>query len=93
MSLHTHGITSTALDTDPDLDPRFQVEYHAYDDPDDGQRISTWHDVQALCRGRARPGWVVAGPLWILAAQVVDPDNPARRRPWRRRYWGAIFHR
>ena len=43
-----------------DLDPFFDVEYHAYDDPDDGQRWSTWHDVQALCRGpEPRPDWVV----------------------------------
>jgi RIO kinase 1 len=63
MSLHTHGSTrntSTTSSTDPDLDPFFDVDYHAYDEPDDGQRISTWHDVQALCRGpEPRPDWVV----------------------------------
>ncbi len=43
-----------------DLDPLFDVDYRAYDEPDDGQRWSTWHDVQALCRGpQPRPDWVV----------------------------------
>jgi RIO kinase 1 len=44
----------------PDLDPLFDVDYRAQEDPGDGQRWSTWHDVQALCRGpQPRPDWVV----------------------------------
>ena len=43
-----------------DLDPFFDVDYRPYDEPDDGQRWSTWNDVQALCRGpEPRPDWVV----------------------------------
>jgi RIO kinase 1 len=44
----------------PDLDPRFVFDFTTSDDPDDGQRFSTWHDVEALCRGpEPRPDWVV----------------------------------
>jgi len=43
-----------------DLDPRFVFEFTAYDDLDDGQRWSTWLDVEPLCRGpEPRPDWVV----------------------------------
>jgi RIO kinase 1 len=43
-----------------DLDPRFVFEFHAYDDLGDGQRWSTWLDVEALSRGpEPRPDWVV----------------------------------
>ena len=42
------------------LDPRFVFDFEAYDDPGDGQRFSTWLDVEPLCRGpEPRPGWVV----------------------------------
>jgi RIO kinase 1 len=41
-----------------DVDPLFDVAYHAYDDPDDDQRWSTWHSVEPLCRGpEPRPDW------------------------------------
>jgi RIO kinase 1 len=43
-----------------DLDPRFVFEFTAYDDLADGQRWSTWLDVEPLCRGpEPRPDWVV----------------------------------
>jgi RIO kinase 1 len=51
-------------DTNPsdlaDLRPEFVFDFRAYDDPDDGQRWSTWHDVEPLFRGpEPRPEWVV----------------------------------
>ena len=46
---------------EPDLDPAFTFDFHAYDDLDDErQRWSTWLDVEPLCRGpKPRPDWVV----------------------------------
>ncbi len=44
----------------PDRDPRFVFEFRATDDPGEGQRFSTWLDVEPLCRGpEPRPDWVV----------------------------------
>ena len=34
-----------------DVDPAFVFDFRTYDDPDDGQRMSTWLDVEPLCRG------------------------------------------
>jgi len=43
-----------------DVDPRFVFDFRAYEDPDDGQRWTTWFDVEPLCRGpEPRPAWVV----------------------------------
>jgi RIO kinase 1 len=43
-----------------DLDPSFVFDFEAYDDLGDGQRWSTWLDVEPLCRGPdPRPDWVV----------------------------------
>src|SRR3954449_5285558 len=43
-----------------DLDRRFVFDFQAYDDPDEGQRFSTWLSVEPLCRGpEPRPDWVV----------------------------------
>lgn len=42
------------------LDPEFVFDFVAYDDLGDGQRWSTWADVEPLCRGpEPRPDWVV----------------------------------
>ncbi|NYD42399.1 serine protein kinase RIO [Nocardioides panaciterrulae] len=42
------------------IDPSFVFEFAAYDDLDDDQRWSTWHDVEPLSRGpEPRPDWVV----------------------------------
>ncbi len=42
------------------IDPSFVFEFNAYDDLDDGQRWSTWLDVEPLSRGpEPRPSWVV----------------------------------
>ncbi len=42
------------------LDPSFSFAFTASDDPDDGQRWSTWLSVEPLCRGpEPRPDWVV----------------------------------
>jgi RIO kinase 1 len=46
--------------TSADPDPRFVFDFRPSDDPVDGQRFSTWLDVEASCRGpEPRPGWVV----------------------------------
>ena len=43
-----------------DLDPTFVFDFEAYDDLGDGQRWSTWLDVEPLCRGpQPLPDWVV----------------------------------
>ncbi|KQW53521.1 serine/threonine protein kinase [Nocardioides sp. Root1257] len=43
-----------------DLDPTFVFDFETYDDLGDGQRWSTWLDVEPLCRGpQPRPDWVV----------------------------------
>ena len=44
----------------PGLDPRFVFDFTAADDPDEGQRWSTWLSVEPLSRGpEPRPDWVV----------------------------------
>ncbi len=44
----------------PDLDPFFVFDFRAADDPDEGQRWTTWLDVEPLSRGpEPRPDWVV----------------------------------
>ena len=49
MSAHTDGV-----------DPSFVFEFNAYDDLGDGQRWSTWLEVEPLSRGpKPRPSWVV----------------------------------
>jgi RIO kinase 1 len=43
-----------------DIDPTFVFDFQSTDDPDDGQRFSTWSSVERLCRGPGpRPDWVV----------------------------------
>jgi RIO kinase 1 len=43
-----------------DIDARFIVDFQSYDDPEDGQRWSTWLSVEPLARGpEPRPDWVV----------------------------------
>ncbi|MGA9749767.1 MAG: RIO1 family regulatory kinase/ATPase [Nocardioides sp.] len=43
-----------------DVDPRFVFDFTSYDDPDDGQRWTTWYAVEPMCRGpQPRPAWVV----------------------------------
>ncbi|MEQ6901888.1 RIO1 family regulatory kinase/ATPase [Nocardioides sp. YIM 152588] len=55
----TTGIDTTTVDS-AGIDPRFVIDYVAYDELDDGQRWSTWLDVEPLCRGpEPRPDWVV----------------------------------
>ncbi|NUR08277.1 MAG: serine/threonine protein kinase [Nocardioidaceae bacterium] len=52
-----------------DLDPFFVFDFHSSDDPDDGQRWSTWLSVEPLCRGpEPRPDWVVTSQA------AVDTD-------------------
>ena len=65
MSTHLHDPSGTHADPDP----RFVFDFRAVDDPVDGQRFSTWLDVEASCRGpEPRPGWVVT------SRAAVDTD-------------------
>jgi RIO kinase 1 len=60
MSSPFSSTPHTSLDDNPEPDPRFVVDFRAYDDPGDGQRFSTWLSVEPLCRGpEPRPDWVV----------------------------------
>jgi RIO kinase 1 len=53
----------------PAIDSSFVFDFTAVDDPGDGQRWSTWLDVEALCRGpEPRPDWVVT------SAAAVDTE-------------------
>jgi len=53
----------------PAIDPSFVFDFCATDDPSEGQRWSTWLDVEALCRGpEPRPHWVVT------SAAAVDTE-------------------
>jgi RIO kinase 1 len=80
--------------TSPDeLDPFFVIDYQHYDDLDDGQRWSTWFEVEPLSRGpEPRPDWVVQSQgaidteLGILKTgkeadvflvERADPHDPA----------------
>jgi RIO kinase 1 len=49
------------MSSHPDgIDPSFVFDFTAYDDLDDGQRWSTWLEVEPLSRGpEPRPSWVV----------------------------------
>ena len=50
----------TSRPPEADIDPSFVFEFRSYDDLDDGQRWSTWLDVEPLSRGpEPRPDWVV----------------------------------
>jgi RIO kinase 1 len=51
------------------IDSSFVFDFSAVDDPGEGQRWSTWLDVEALCRGpEPRPHWVVT------SAAAVDTE-------------------
>ncbi len=53
----------------PPIDPSFVFDFAAAEDPGEGQRWSTWLDVEALCRGpEPRPHWVVT------SAAAVDTE-------------------
>ncbi len=55
----SHDTSSTPASAS-DLDPRFVFDFRAWDDPDEGQRFSTWLSVEPMCRGpEPRPDWVV----------------------------------
>ncbi|QWZ09092.1 serine/threonine protein kinase [Nocardioides panacis] len=55
--------------TSAELDPRFVFDFRPADDPGDGQRFSTWLDVEPLSRGpEPRPDWVVTSQA------AVDTD-------------------
>ena len=49
-----------ASSTTDDIDPSFVFDFRSSDDPEDGQRFTTWLSVEPLCRGpEPRPDWVV----------------------------------
>ena len=60
---HPHlpsGRTLAELADVSDVDPTFVFDFEAWDDPEDGQRASTWLHVEPLMRGpEPRPSWVV----------------------------------
>jgi RIO kinase 1 len=63
-----HSNTTTSL-SEPGLDPRFVFEFRSSDDPGEGERFSTWLEVEASCRGpEPRPDWVVTSQA------AVDTD-------------------
>lgn len=64
------SFSSEQLEPDVDgVDPRFVFNFTAYDDLDDGQRWSTWLNVEPLCRGpEPRPDWV------ITSQAAIDTD-------------------
>ncbi|MEI5675791.1 MULTISPECIES: serine protein kinase RIO [unclassified Nocardioides] len=78
----------------PELDPRFVFDFQTYDDVADGQRWTTWYDVEPLSRGpEPRPDWVVTSrgaidtELGILKTgkeadvfllERADPHEPGR---------------
>ncbi|MDZ5623163.1 RIO1 family regulatory kinase/ATPase [Nocardioides sp. HM23] len=61
MHLEFPSTPADAGTVSPDpLDPQFVFDFVAYDDLGDGQRWSTWLDVEPLSRGpEPRPDWVV----------------------------------
>jgi RIO kinase 1 len=64
MSFDLTGFATDEPTLDPldGIDPRFTFDFQAYTEPGDGQRWSTWLDVEPLCRGpEPRPDWVVTG--------------------------------
>ncbi|WP_232677777.1 serine protein kinase RIO [Nocardioides sp. R-C-SC26] len=83
--------TSGATEIDGDL----PFDWTVYDDLDDGQRWTTWHDVEPLCRGpQPLPEWVVTSrgaidtDLGILKTgkeadvfllERADPHDPSQQ--------------
>lgn len=56
-------------DLDPELDPAFTFDFHAVGDPSDGQRFSTYWDVEPLMRGPQPP------PDWLVTDRdAIDTD-------------------
>ena len=71
--------------TDPleGIDGNFVFDFRSYDEIGDGQRWTTWFDVEPLSRGpEPRPSWVVESrgaidsDLGIGALEVVRGDDP-----------------
>lgn len=53
-------MNSFMADSSADLDPEFTFDFRALDDPGDGQRFSTYWDVEPLMRGpQPVPAWLV----------------------------------
>jgi RIO kinase 1 len=51
---------TTPVDPLAGIDPGFTFDFRTYDELGDGQRWTTWFDVEPLCRGpEPRPSWVV----------------------------------
>jgi RIO kinase 1 len=83
---------SSPVEPTAGLDPLFVFDFTTTDEPDDGQRWSTWLSVEPLCRGpEPRPDWVVTSQgaidtdLGVLKTgkeadvfllERADPDDP-----------------
>jgi RIO kinase 1 len=53
-------MNSFRADSSADLDPDFTFDFHALDDPGDGQRFSNYWDIEPLMRGpQPAPDWLV----------------------------------
>jgi RIO kinase 1 len=94
MSSDTSSFRTTSEPT-PDLDPRFVFDFRAADDPEEGQRFSTWLSVEPLCRGpEPRPEWVVTSQAAldtdlgvlktgkeadVFVLERAVPDDPSQR--------------
>jgi RIO kinase 1 len=93
MHLEFPSTSAEAEPNDP-IDPGFVFDFVAYDEVGDGQRWSTWLDVEPLSRGpEPRPDWVVTSQgaidtdLGILKTgkeadvfllERADPHDPAQ---------------
>ena len=77
-------LSSAGASSAPSAEPgsaEFYFDFRAYDDPGDGQRWSTWLDVEPLCRGpEPRPDWVVTSQ----AARRHRARHPQDRQGGRR---------
>jgi RIO kinase 1 len=57
---HSPEPPSSETDGIDKIDPTFVFDFRSSDDPEDGQRFTTWLSVERLCRGpEPRPDWVV----------------------------------
>jgi RIO kinase 1 len=66
MSHDTPPFTGSHDLSELELDPGFVFDFQTYDDLGDGQRWSTWLDVEPLSRGpEPRPDWVVTSQAAI----------------------------
>ena len=104
-----HSSTPAETGTPDPIDPRFVFDFVAYDELADGQRWTTWLDVEPLSRGpEPRPDWVVTSQgaidteLGILKTgkeadvfllERADPHDPAQSVVMAAKRYRAPEHR